>query len=155
MFKDVLWPGKSHGRRSLEGCSPWGPKELGTTERLPFTFHFHALEKEMATHSGVLAWRIPGTGIGGLPSTGLHRVRHEWRDLAAAAAATLHEQFFPSHLICAHFGRHLRWLLYSLSIVFRRLCLVDNVLCYPFLGWIEPCYFCHFSSSLLNGSFFF
>ena len=43
-----------------------------------FTFHFHALEKEMATHSRVLAWRIPGTGEpGGLPSMGLHRVRHD------------------------------------------------------------------------------
>ena len=44
----------------------------------PFTFHFHALEKEMATHSSVLAWRIPGTGEpGGLPSVGLHRVGHD------------------------------------------------------------------------------
>ena len=44
----------------------------------PFTFHFHALEKEMATHSSVLAWRIPGTGeSGGLPSMGLHRVGHD------------------------------------------------------------------------------
>ena len=52
-------------------------------------FHFHALEKEMATHSIVLAWRIPGTGEpGGLPSMGLHRVGHNWSDLAAAAAAT-------------------------------------------------------------------
>ena len=52
-----------------------------------FTFHFHALEKEMATHSSVLAWRIPGTGKpGGLPSMGLHRVGHDWSDLAAAAA---------------------------------------------------------------------
>ena len=43
-----------------------------------FTFHFLALEKEMATHSSVLAWRIPGTGEpGGLPSTGSHRVRHD------------------------------------------------------------------------------
>ena len=51
-----------------------------------FTFHFHALEKEMATHSSVLAWRIPGTGEpSGLPSLGLHRVRHDWSDLAAAA----------------------------------------------------------------------
>ena len=54
-----------------------------------FTFHFPALEKEMATHSSVLAWRIPGTGEpGGLPSMGLHRVGHDWIDLAAAAAAT-------------------------------------------------------------------
>ena len=43
-----------------------------------FTFHFHALEKETATHSSVLAWRIPGTGEpGGLPSMGSHRVRHD------------------------------------------------------------------------------
>ena len=53
-----------------------------------FTFHFHALEKEMATHSSVLAWRIPGMGKpGGLPSMELHRVGHDWSDLAAAAAA--------------------------------------------------------------------
>jgi len=52
-----------------------------------FTFHFHALEKEMATHSSVLAWRIPGTGEpGGLPSLGSHRVGHDWSNLAAAAA---------------------------------------------------------------------
>ena len=43
-----------------------------------FSFHFRALEKEMATHSRVLAWRIPGTGEpGGLPSMGSHRVRHD------------------------------------------------------------------------------
>ena len=54
-----------------------------------FTFHFHALEKEMATHSSVLAWRIPGTGEpGGLPSMGSHRVRHDWSDSAAAAASS-------------------------------------------------------------------
>ena len=51
----------------------------------PFTFHFHALEKEMATHSSVLAWRIAGTGEpGGLPSMWSHRVGHDWSDLAAA-----------------------------------------------------------------------
>ena len=53
-----------------------------------FTFHFHALEEEMATHSSVLAWRIPGMGEpGGLPSMGSHKVGHNWSDLAAAAAA--------------------------------------------------------------------
>ena len=53
-----------------------------------FTFHFHALEKEMATHSSGLAWRIPGTGEPGrLPSMGSHRVGHDRSDLAAAAAA--------------------------------------------------------------------
>ena len=53
-----------------------------------FTFHFHALEKEMATHSSILAWRIPGTAEpGGLPAMGSHRVGHDRSDLAAAAAA--------------------------------------------------------------------
>ena len=51
------------------------------------SFHFRALEKEMATYSSILAWRIPGTGEpGGLLSMGSHRVRHDWSDLAAAAA---------------------------------------------------------------------
>ena len=55
-----------------------------------FTFHFHALEKEMATHSSVLAWRIPGMAEpGGLPSMGPHKVRQDRSDLAAAAAASL------------------------------------------------------------------
>ena len=59
-----------------------------------FTFHFHALEKEMATHSRVLAWRIPGTGEpGGLLSMGSHRVRHDWSDLAAAAADLFLKKF--------------------------------------------------------------
>ena len=70
----------------------WWAVVLGVAEGrtrlsdLTFTFHFHALEKAMATHSSVLAWRIPGTGEpGGLPSMGSHRVGHDWRDLAAAA----------------------------------------------------------------------
>ena len=84
-YDPLLLPGESHGRRSLEGCSPWGCWGSDTTERLHF--HFHALEKEMATHSSVLAWRIPGMGEpGGLPSMGSHRVGHDWSDLAAAAA---------------------------------------------------------------------
>ena len=72
----VLLPGKSHGQRSLVGCSPWGREELDMTERLHF--HFYALEKEMATHSSVLAWRIPGTGEpGGLLSMESQRVGHD------------------------------------------------------------------------------
>ena len=55
-----------------------------------FTFHLHALEKEMATHRSILAWRIPGTGEpGGLPSMGSHGVGHDWSDLAAALQKTL------------------------------------------------------------------
>ena len=50
----------------------------GRTRLSDFTFTFHILEKEMATHSSVLAWRIPGTGKpGGLPSMGSHRVGHD------------------------------------------------------------------------------
>ena len=61
-----------------------------------FTFHFPALEKEMAPHSSVLAWRIPGTGEpGGLPSMGSHRVRHDWSDLAAAAEVMKWTQMTP------------------------------------------------------------
>ena len=55
------------------GCSPWGREESDATEQHPF--HFSAMEKEMATHSSVLAWTIPGTGEpGGLPSMGSLRV---------------------------------------------------------------------------------
>ena len=68
-----------------------------------FTFHFHALEKEMATHSSVLAWRIPGTGEpGGLPSMGLHRVGHDWFDLTAAADFTIllvHTTLVREHIL--------------------------------------------------------
>ena len=54
-----------------------------------FTFYFHVLEKEMATHSSVLAWRIPGMWEpGGLPSVGSHRVGHDWSDLAEVADET-------------------------------------------------------------------
>ena len=68
-----------------------------------FPFHFHALEKEMATHSSVLAWRIPGMEEpGGLTSMWLHRVGHDWSDLAVAAAAYLNKlgkNFFFQRII--------------------------------------------------------
>ena len=73
----------------------WWPAVHGVAKswtqlsKFTFTFHFHALEKEMATHSRVLAWRIPGTvEPGGLPSMGSHRVGHDSSDLAAAAASS-------------------------------------------------------------------
>ena len=73
----------------------WKAAVHGVTEgqtwlsNFTFTFHFHALEQEMATHYSVLAWRMPGMGEpGGLPSMGSHRVRHDWSDLAVAAAAS-------------------------------------------------------------------
>ena len=74
----VLLPGKS-----MDGGAWWAAVHGVTKSRtrlseFTFTFFFHALEKEMATHSSVLAWRIPGTGEpGGLPSVGSHRVGHD------------------------------------------------------------------------------
>ena len=82
----VFLPGESQVPGSLVGCHLWGHIESDMTELsgFIFTFHFHALEKEMAIHSS-LAWRIPGMGEpGGLPSLGSHRVGHDWSDLAVA-----------------------------------------------------------------------
>ena len=83
-------PGRGHGNPLQYSClgnpmdgGAWKAVVHGVAEgrtrqsNFTFTFHFHALEKEMATHSSVLAWRIPGMGEpGGLPSLGSHRVRH-------------------------------------------------------------------------------
>ena len=133
----VLLPRKSHGWRSLVGCSPWGRWESDTTERLhfhfffffypacrqgkvssprwsfprpstrarggnrrvhgaprlpraglslTFTFHFHALEKEMATHSSVLAWRIPGMGEPGGCRLSQSRTRLKWLSSSSSSA---------------------------------------------------------------------
>ena len=80
-----------------------------------FTFHFHALEKEMATHSSVLAWRIPGTGEPReLPSMGSHRVGHDRSDLAAAAAERLSLHFhdyislvkIPRTILAESYGKY-------------------------------------------------
>ena len=98
----VLLPGKSHGPRSLVGCSPWVAKSRTRLSDFTFTFHFHALEKAMAPHSSTLAWRIPGTGeCGGLPSMGWHRVRHDLSDLAAAAEAAWYLLKQDKHLFPA------------------------------------------------------
>ena len=62
-------------------------KSLTRLSDFPFTFHFHALEKEMATHSSVLAWRIPGTGEpGGLQSMGSHGVGHDLKQLSSSCS---------------------------------------------------------------------
>ena len=82
-----------------------------------FTFHFPALEKEMATHSSVLAWRIPGTGEpSGLPPMGSHRIGHDWSDLAAAAL---------------HIGASL------VAQMVKRLCEVQETRVWS-LGWEDP-----------------
>ena len=99
----LLYVGESNGTplqsSCLENCRDGGArwaavhgvaKSRTRLSDFTFTFHFHALEKEMATHSRVFAWRIPGTGEpSGLPSMGSHRVGHDWSDLAAAAAAVI------------------------------------------------------------------
>ena len=105
----------SYLENPMDGGAWWAAVHVvskGRTRLSDFTFtftsHFHALEKEMATHSSVLAWRIPGTGEpGGLPSVGSHRVGHDWSDLAAVAAAAprrqsaLPDQFFIFKLLCS------------------------------------------------------
>ena len=76
-------------------------KSLTGLSDFTLTFHFRALEKEMATHSSVFAWRIPGTGEpGGLLSMGSHSVGHDWSYLAAAAA--------PFN-ICSSDSSHKKW----------------------------------------------
>ena len=86
-----MTPGKGNGNPLQYSClenpmdrGAWKTAVYGVTTSwtqasdFTFTFHFHALEKEMATHSSVIAWRIPGTGEpGGLPSMGWHRVGHD------------------------------------------------------------------------------
>ena len=94
------------------------------------------LEKEMATHSSVLAWRIPGMGEpGGLPSLGSHRVGHNWSDLAAAAAATMYEGssfctssstmalsfFFKSHSSGHELLFHCTWICISQWLMILRI----------------------------------
>ena len=77
----------------------------GRTRLSDFTFHFPALEKKMATHSSVLAWRIPGMGEpGGLPSMGSHRVGHDWSDLAAAAATYSFRLLHHVQFLCSLAG---------------------------------------------------
>ena len=96
-----MWAGEGDGsplqysclENPMDGGAWWAAvhgvsKSQTRLSDFTFTFHFHAFEKEMATHSSVLSWRIPGMGEpGGLPSLGSHRVRHDWSDLAAAAGA--------------------------------------------------------------------
>ena len=91
----------------------------------PFTVHFHALEKEMATHSTVLAWRIPGTGEpSGLPSIGSHWVRHYWSNLPVAVAGYI--------LWCHHLNCHLTREFHSLPLANEPILNVPCHLPFPF-----------------------
>ena len=83
----VLLPGKSHGRRSLEGCSPWVRWGSDTTEPLHFDFSLSCIGEGNGNPLQCSCLENPrDRGPGGLPSMGSHRVRHDWSDLAAAAA---------------------------------------------------------------------
>ena len=98
------FPGGSDSKESAWnagglGSVPGVANSLTWLSNFTFTFHFHAFEKEMAIHSNIFAWRIPGMGEpGGLPSLGLHRVRHDWSDLAAAEAAAAAAAACPPHM---------------------------------------------------------
>ena len=84
----VLLPGKSHGRGSLVGCSPWGCEESDTTERLPFHFSLSCVGEGNGNPLQCSCLENPrDREAGGLPSMGSHRVGHDWSILAAAAAA--------------------------------------------------------------------
>ena len=96
-----LLPGKSQGQRAWRAAVHGVAESRTQLSDFTFTFHFHELEKEMATHSSVLAWRIPGMGEpGGLPSLGSCRVGRDCSDLAASAYLRL-LIFLPAVLIPA------------------------------------------------------
>ena len=83
----VLLPGKSHGQRSLVGCSPWGREESDTTERLHFHFSLSCTGEGNGNPLQCSCLENLRDGEpGGLPSTGSHRVGYDWSDLAAVAA---------------------------------------------------------------------
>ena len=120
-----------------------------------FTFHFHALEKKMATHSSVLAWRIPGTGEpGGLPSMGSHRVGHDWSDLAVTAAALLYLLVSLLYLKGTTEMWHLDailpniWHFHCNSSVFNLPCLFQSCK----INYVKECVWCCFNLSSLYKS---
>ena len=103
----MLFPGEGNGtllqysrlENPMDGGARWAAvhgvaKGLTRLSDLTFTFHFHALEKEMATHSSVLAWRVPGTGEpGGLPSVG----SQSWTRLKRLSSSSSKNVFMFAH----------------------------------------------------------
>ena len=86
----VLLPGKSHGQRSLVGCSPWGRKELDMTEQLHFHFSLSCIGEENGNPLQCSFLENPRDGEpGGLLSVGWHRVKHDWSDSAAEKTETV------------------------------------------------------------------
>ena len=133
----VFLPGESQGQRRLlrvhgvaavHGVaeSPWAAvhgvtKSWTRLSDFTFTFHFHALEKAMATRSSVLAWRLPGMGEPcGLPPMGSHRVRHDWSDIAAAALTfKLHEDVYCCQLLRMGMDTRPMYLTYNFKMLKR------------------------------------
>ena len=98
------------------GYTPWNHWGSTRLSDFTFTFHFRALVKEMAIHSSVLAWRIPGTEeTDGLPSMGSHRVRHNWSNLAAAAASNQNFTLEMSYVSTLFLSCHHHFLLFLLK----------------------------------------
>ena len=96
------------------------PKNAQTTTQL-HSSHMLVREKEMATHSNILAWRIPGTEQpGGLPSVGSHRVRHDWSDTAAAAAAAAHTSKVMLNILQAKLQQYMNRELPDVQAGFRK-----------------------------------
>ena len=122
----------------LQSMGSLGVRHDWATSVPLFTFHFYALEKEMATHSSVLAWRIPGTGEPG----GLHRVGHDWSNLAAAAAADRGSSFLL--LVC---GALVSWKCIDFCQVhFLRLLKLSHGFCLYSSNLVYClCLCCHFS----------
>ena len=139
-----------------------------------FTFHFHSLEKEMATHSSVLAWRIPRMGEPGrLLSLGLHRVGQDWSDLAAAAAfpillfssISLHWSLRKAFLslLAILWNSAFRWLYLSFSpllftsLLFTAICKASSdshfaFLHFFFLGMVLIPVYCTMSQTFVHSS---
>ena len=148
-LRELVMDRETYRWRSLVGCSPWGRSQTRLSD-LTFTFHFHALEKEMATHSSVLAWRIQGTAeLGGLPSMGSHRVGHDWRVLAAERPSVL--RFMGSQRVRHDWVTELNWTEYSLYgyILHYIYPLIGwrTIWLFPNFGYCEPCCYEHLCTS--------
>ena len=105
----VLLPGKSHGWRSLVGCSPWGHYESDTTEWLHFHFSLSCIGEGNGNPLQCSCLENPREGEpGGLPSMGSHRVGHDWSHLAAAAASLPEPAIYPAWVTGGHFQHNSR-----------------------------------------------
>ena len=143
----VLFPGSPMDGRAWWAAVHGVAKSQTWLSDFTFTLHFHASEKEMATHSRVLAWRVPGTGEpGGLPSLGSHRVRHDWSDLAVGFNRRILLVRSKKHVSRSLFLLNLRTscLHFSLLNIYRKICSMTGLV--RIHGWmadsLTPEYHC-------------